>query len=192
PGGFGERGTEGKIRAIEYCRTRDIPFLGICYGLQLSIVEISRHLLNLEGAHSTECDPKTPHPVIDLLPEQKGLTDIGGTMRLGSLPVRIKPGTMAHRLYGSELIHERHRHRWEVNPAYWKMLEEAGVVFSGWSPDGERIEIIELPRNLFFMATQFHPEFKSRPWSPSPPYYGFVKASLENKLKEREKGSNDK
>lgn len=113
-------------------------------------------------------------------------------MRLGSLPVRIKPGTMAHRLYGSELIHERHRHRWEVNPAYWKMLEEAGVVFSGWSPDGERIEIIELPRNLFFMATQFHPEFKSRPWSPSPPYYGFVKASLENKLKEREKGSNDK
>ncbi|MEM2893807.1 MAG: CTP synthase [Candidatus Bathyarchaeia archaeon] len=192
PGGFGERGTEGKIRAIEYCRTRDIPFLGICYGLQLSIVEISRHLLNLEGAHSTECDPKTPHPVIDLLPEQKGLTDIGGTMRLGSLPVRIKPGTMAHRLYGSELIHERHRHRWEVNPAYWKMLEEAGVVFSGWSPDGERVEIIELPRNLFFMATQFHPEFKSRPWSPSPPYYGFVKASLENKLKEREKGSNDK
>ncbi len=187
PGGFGERGTEGKIRAIEYCRTRDIPFLGICYGLQLSIVEISRHLLNLQGAHTTECDPKTPHPVIDLLPEQKGLTDIGGTMRLGSLPVKIKPGTIAHRLYGSELIYERHRHRWEVNPAYWEMLEEAGVVFSGWSPDGKRVEIIELPRNLFFMATQFHPEFKSRPWSPSPPYYGFVKASLENKLKERKK-----
>ncbi|MBS7637723.1 CTP synthase [Candidatus Bathyarchaeota archaeon] len=187
PGGFGERGTEGKIRAIEYCRTRDIPFLGICYGLQLSIVEISRHLLNLQGAHTTECDPKTPHPVIDLLPEQKGLTDMGGTMRLGSLPVKIKPGTIAHRLYGSELIHERHRHRWEVNPAYWEMLEEAGVVFSGWSPDGKRVEIIELPRNLFFMATQFHPEFKSRPWSPSPPYYGFVKASLENKLKERKR-----
>jgi CTP synthase len=192
PGGFGERGSEGKIRAIEYCRTRDIPFLGICFGLQLSIVEISRHLLNLEGAHSTECDPETPHPVIDLLPEQKGLSDKGGTMRLGSLPVRIKPGTIAHRLYGSELVYERHRHRWEVNPAYWGMLEEAGVVFSGWSQDGERVEIIEIPKNQFFLATQFHPEFKSRPWNPSPPYRGFVRASLERKLRKRDRPSEDK
>lgn len=181
PGGFGKRGAEGKLRAIEYCRTRGIPFLGICYGFQLSVVEMARHLLGLRGANSTECDPPTPDPVIDLLPEQRGVEALGGTMRLGSHPVVVKPGTLAHRLYGSELIHERHRHRWEVNPNYWGRLEEAGLIFSGWSTDGRREEILELPGNYFFMATQFHPEFKSRPWEPSPPYYGLVKASLDRK-----------
>ncbi|HDI52894.1 MAG TPA: CTP synthetase, partial [Candidatus Bathyarchaeota archaeon] len=159
-----------------------IPFLGICYGFQLSVVEYSRHVLGLEDAHTTECDPDTPHPVIDLLPEQRGVDELGGTMRLGSHPIVVKPGTLAHSLYGSELIYERHRHRWEVNPRYWDRLEEAGVVFSGWSPDGRRKEIMELPDHPFFLATQFHPEFKSRPWRPSPPYYGFIKAALERRL----------
>jgi len=181
PGGFGKRGALGKIRAIEYCRVRDKPFLGICYGLQLSVVEISRHLLGIEDADSTECEPHTTKPVIDLLPEQRGISAKGGTMRLGSHSAVVKPGTLAHRLYGSELIQERHRHRWEVNPDYWVRLEDAGVVFSAWSPDGARMEMMELPNNYFFLATQFHPEFKSRPWAPSPPYYGFVKAAYDKK-----------
>jgi CTP synthase len=181
PGGFGKRGALGKIRAIEYCRIRDKPFLGICYGLQLSVVEISRHLLGIEDADSTECEPHTTNPVIDLLPEQRGISAKGGTMRLGSHSAVVKPGTLAHRLYGSELIQERHRHRWEVNPDYWMRLEDAGVVFSAWSPDGARKEMMELPNNYFFLATQFHPEFKSRPWAPSPPYYGFVKAAYDKK-----------
>jgi CTP synthase len=181
PGGFGKRGALGKIRAIEYCRIRDKPFLGICYGLQLSVVEISRHLLGIEDADSTECEPHTTNPVIDLIPEQRGISAKGGTMRLGSHSAVVKPGTLAHRLYGSELIQERHRHRWEVNPDYWMRLEDAGVVFSAWSPDGARKEMMELPNNYFFLATQFHPEFKSRPWAPSPPYYGFVKAAYDKK-----------
>jgi len=181
PGGFGKRGALGKIRAIEYCRIRDKPFLGICYGLQLSVVEISRHLLGIEDADSTECEPHTTNPVIDLLPEQRGISSKGGTMRLGSHSAVVKPGTLAHRLYGSELIQERHRHRWEVNPDYWVRLEDTGVVFSAWSPDGARKEMMELPNNYFFLATQFHPEFKSRPWAPSPTYYGFVKAAYDKK-----------
>jgi len=181
PGGFGQRGVEGKLRAIEYCRTEDIPFLGICYGFQMSIVELSRHVLGLEDAHSTECDSQTPHPVIDLLPKQRRIEELGGTMRLGSHPVVVKPGSLAHRLYGSELIHERHRHRWEVNLEYWDRLEAGGAVFSGWTPDGGLKEILELPDCYFFLATQFHPEFKSRPWKPSPPYYGLVKAGLDRK-----------
>ena len=181
PGGFGKRGALGKIMAIEYCRVRDKPFLGICYGLQLSVVEISRHLLGIEDADSTECEPHTTNPVIDLLPEQRGISAKGGTMRLGSHSAVVKPGTLAHRLYGSGLIQERHRHRWEVNPDYWARLEDAGVVFSAWSPDGARKEMMELPDNYFFLATQFHPEFKSRPWAPSPPYYGLVKAAYDKK-----------
>ena len=173
---------EGKLTAIEFCRNEDIPFLGICYGFQLSIVELARHILGLEEAHSTECNPSTPHPVIDLLPEQREVEDLGGTMRLGSHPIVVKPETLGYRLYGSKLIHERHRHRWEVNPDYWTRLGETGAVFSGWSPDGKRKEILELTGNYFFLATQFHPEFKSRPWKPSPPYYGLVKASLDRKL----------
>ncbi len=181
PGGFGLRGAEGKLRAIEYCRTHDLPMLGVCYGFQLSTVEIARDVLGIEDAHSTECMPETNNPVIDLLPEQREVEDLGGTMRLGSHPVVVKEGSMAHRLYGSELIQERHRHRWEVNPEYWDRLEGAGAAFTGWTLDGTRKEILEIPENYFFMGTQFHPEFKSRPWKPSPPYYGLVKASLDRK-----------
>jgi len=181
PGGFGQRGVEGKIGAIAYCREEDIPFLGICYGLQLSIVEMARNLLGLDDAHTTECNPRTSNPVIDLLPEQKKVDELGGTMRLGSHPVVVMEGSLAHRLYGSKLIEERHRHRWEVNPSYWDRLQDAGAVFTGWSTDGTRKEILERPDNYFFLATQFHPEFKSRPWAPSPTYYGFVKACLDRK-----------
>ena len=182
PGGFGSRGAEGKMTAIRYCREVDIPFLGICYGLQLSVVEMARNLLGLEGAHSTECDPDTMYPVIDLLPEQHEVSELGGSMRLGALKVVVAPNSLAHKLYGFEVIEERHRHRWEVNPEYWDRLEDVGAVFTGWSLDGKRKEILERPENFFFLATQFHPEFKSRPWNPSPPYYGFVKASLDKKL----------
>ena len=181
PGGFGKRGALGKVRTIEFCRIHDKPFLGICYGLQLSVVEISRDVLGLKDADSTECEPHTTHPVIDLLPDQRGVDKMGGTMRLGSHPIHVEPDTIAHKLYGSEVIHERHRHRWEVNPEYWERLEKAGVVFSAWSIDGSRKEMIELPSNYFFLGTQFHPEFSSRPWKPSPPYYGLVKASYDKK-----------
>jgi CTP synthase len=181
PGGFGQRGAEGKILAINYCRVNDKPFLGICYGFQLSTVEISRNILGLEGAASTECLPDTPHPVIDLLPEQKKIHDLGGTMRLGAHSVIVKEGTLAHKLYGATEIQERHRHRWEVNPDYWKVLDESCAVYSGWSKKGELKEILELPYLYYFLATQFHPEFKSRPWDPSPPYYGLVKASYDKK-----------
>jgi len=181
PGGFGKRGALGKVRTIEYCRTQDKPFLGICYGLQLSVVEISRNILKIDDADSTECEPKTSNPVIDLLPEQRTVSELGGTMRLGAHNIVVKPGTTAYKLFRSELISERHRHRWEVNPKYWERLEKAGIVFSAWSPDGRRKEILELPANYFFLATQFHPEFKSRPWEASPPYYGLVKASYDKK-----------
>jgi CTP synthase len=181
PGGFGQRGALGKIEAIKYCRESDKPFLGICYGLQLSVVEAARNLLGLKNANSTECDPHTRNPVIDLLPDQKQVEELGGTMRLGSHEIEVSPGSIAYELYGSEVIHERHRHRWEVNPDYWEKLEETGVTFTGWSPDGRRKEILERPDNYFFLATQFHPEFKSRPWNPSPPYYGFIKASFDMK-----------
>ncbi|MFP3952246.1 MAG: CTP synthase [Candidatus Bathyarchaeia archaeon] len=181
PGGFGERGAEGKINAIKYARERDIPFLGICYGLQLSVVEFSRNVLGLENAHTTECEANTPHPVIDILPEQKDVEDLGGTMRLGAHKIMVKKGSLLYSLYGSEEITERHRHRWEVNPYYWDRLEENDMVFSGWSPDGRRKEALEIPENYFFLATQFHPEFKSRPWKPSPPYYGFIKAAYDRK-----------
>ena len=146
------------------------------------MVETARDILGLKEAHTTECDPYTKYPVIDLLPEQKGVEELGGTMRLGSHPVIVKPGSLAHKLYGSEQIHERHRHRWEVNPFFWERLGEAGVVFTGRSPDGKRMEILERPENYFFFASQFHPEFKSRPWKPSPPYYGLIKASLDKKM----------
>lgn len=181
PGGFGSRGALGKIRAIEFCRMNDKPFLGICYGLQLSIVEIARNILKLTDADSTECNPETKHPVIDLLPEQKNIKEKGGTMRLGSHEAIVQLNTLTHVLYKSEKIRERHRHRWEVNLEYQQQLEEVGVIFSAWSLDKKRVETIELTNNKFFFATQSHPEFKSRPWDPSPPYYGFIKASLEKK-----------
>jgi CTP synthase len=182
PGGFGIRGSEGKILAINYARLNNIPFLGICFGFQLSLVEFARNALGFEGANSTELNPNTPYPVIDLLPEQVNVIDKGATMRLGAYPIVIKPNTLAHRLYDSTIVYERHRHRFEVNPKYWEVMEEHGIVFSGMTPDKRRIEIAEIPNHYFFFATQFHPEFKSRPGKPDPAYYGFVKAALDRKL----------
>lgn len=181
PGGFGERATEGKIAVIKYARENDLPFLGICFGFQLSAVEFARHSCMLEDANSTEINPKTSHPVVDLLPEQRNLNYKGATMRLGGMPVGIKPGTTAYKLYKSEQILERHRHRYEINPKYIPQMEKNGLVFSGFTIDKTRMEILELPSHFFFFATQFHPEFKSRPGRPDPAFYGFVKASLDKK-----------
>ncbi|RLF89969.1 CTP synthetase [Thermococci archaeon] len=183
PGGFGARGTEGKIMAVHYAREKGIPFLGICFGFQLTVVEFARNVLGLEGAHSTEIDPNTPYPVVDLLPEQRGIDKLGGTMRLGAYPVRIKEGTLARALYGKELIYERHRHRWEVNPTFIEQLENKGLVFSGISGDDKRrMEILELPGHPYFIATQYHPELKSRPMNPAPVFRGLVKAAKEKKF----------
>jgi len=181
PGGFGGRGTEGKITAIRYARTSDIPFLGICYGFQLAIVEFARHI-GLKDANSTEIDPDTPHPVIDLMPEQETVGYKGATMRLGAHEIVLRPETIAKRLYRSERILERHRHRYEFVQTYLNDFENSGVVFSGKSPDGRRMEIMEVPKQFFHFGTQFHGEFKSRPGRPSPPYYGLVKSSLDRKM----------
>ena len=174
PGGFGSRGTEGKIEAIRYCREHDVPLLGLCLGFQLAVVEFARNVLGLEGAHSAELDEDTPHPVIDLLPEQKELADMGGTMRLGTHETDLQEGTLARDLYGASTCTERHRHRYEVNLEYIPDLEAAGVVFSGTS--GNRMEILELPDHPYFLGTQFHPEFRSRPTRASPPFVGFLDA----------------
>ncbi|MEM3744943.1 MAG: CTP synthase [Candidatus Bathyarchaeia archaeon] len=186
PYGFGPRGTAGKMMAIKYARENNIPFLGICYGFQLAVVEFARNVCGLENANSTEIDETTPHPVIDLMPEQYQATYKGATMRLGAHKIIIKEGTLAHNLYGATEVYERHRHRYEVNPKYVEVLEKHGLIFSGKSPDGRRMEILELPDKFFFLASQFHGEFKSRPGKPSPEYYGFVKACLERKLKKLE------
>jgi len=185
PYGFGSRGTRGKIMAIQFAREHDIPFLGICYGFQLAVVEFARNVCKLEKANSTEIDKNTPHPVVDLMPEQYQMEYLGATMRLGAHKIIIKEGTLAHKLYGSTEIYERHRHRYEVNPAYIDILERHGMIFSGRSPDGRRMEILELPNRFFFFASQFHGEFKSRPGKPDPEYYGFVKACLDKKTNER-------
>ncbi|MCD6470210.1 CTP synthase [Candidatus Bathyarchaeota archaeon] len=185
PYGFGSRGTRGKIMAIQFAREHDIPFLGICYGFQLAVVEFARNVCKLEKANSTEIDKNTPHPVVDLMPEQYQMEYLGATMRLGAHKIIIKEGTLAHKLYGSTEIYERHRHRYEVNPAYIDILERHGMIFSGRSPDGRRMEILELPNRFFFFASQFHGEFKSRPGKPDPEYYGFVKACLDKKINER-------
>ncbi|MDG6223857.1 MAG: CTP synthase [Candidatus Bathyarchaeota archaeon] len=182
PYGFGPRGTEGKIKGIQYARENNIPFLGVCYGFQLAVIEFARNVCGFEAANSTEINPKTPHPVIDLMPEQKTVNNKGGTMRLGAHEVRVLKDTIAYTLYGKDTIFERHRHRWEVNPEYWNKLEENGLKFSGNSPDARRKEILELPGNFFFFASQFHGEFKSRPTKPEPEYYGFIKACLDKKL----------
>jgi CTP synthase len=154
--------------------------LGICYGFQLTVIEFARHVLGLAGANSTEFEPNPAHPVIDLLPEQKGIKELGATMRLGAQPIVIQPGTLAHRLYGTTRVDERHRHRYEVNPAYIAQIEEAGFIFSGKSPNGRLMEIGELPtsEHPFFIASQFHPEFKSRPLSPRPLFLGLIEACL--------------
>jgi CTP synthase len=179
PGGFGVRGVEGKVDAIRYAREREIPFLGICLGLQCAVIEFSRNVCALPGANSSEFDPACEHPVIDLLPEQKDVTDMGGTMRLGAQPCHLVSGTLAASVYDqAEVIYERHRHRYEVNPEYHDVLRDHGLVFSGASPDGRLVEIIELPDHPFFIAGQFHPELKSRPTRPHPLYRDFVGAAV--------------
>ncbi len=179
PGGFGVRGVEGKVEAIRFARERGIPFLGICLGLQCAVIDFARDACGLSGANSSEFDPACEHPVIDLLPEQKDVTDMGGTMRLGAQPCHLLPGSVAAKAYdGAEVVYERHRHRYEVNPAYHDVLLEHGLVFSGTSPDGRLVEIIELPDHPFFVAGQFHPELKSRPTRPHPLYRDFVGAAV--------------
>jgi len=179
PGGFGSRGWEGKILACRVARERRIPYLGICLGMHVAVSEYARHVVGLDGANSTEMDPETPFPVIDLLPEQKGVEDLGGTMRLGAQAVELAAGTRARELYGEAVIHERHRHRYEVNNAYRQQLVEAGLVVSGTFQDGRLVEIVELPDHPWFVASQFHPEFKSRPTRPAPLFRGFVEAALD-------------
>ena len=179
PGGFGSRGIDGKILAIQYARENNIPFLGLCLGMQLSIVEFARDVVGYSDAHSAELDPSTVHPVIHLMPDQNGIEDIGGTLRLGSYPCVLNKEPKAYQLYGEETIHERHRHRYEVNNDYRTVLQENGMMLSGISPDGRIVEMIEIPSHPWFIATQAHPELKSRPNRPHPLFRGFVEASLK-------------
>ena len=187
PGGFGERGTEGMITAIHYARVNGVPFLGICLGMQLALVEIARHMLDLADANSSEFDPQSENCVIDLMPEQKDVQQLGGTMRLGKYPCKLTPGTKAAELYGNaSLIYERHRHRFEVNNDYREQFEKAGVVFSGRLPDNRIVEMMELSSHMWFMGSQFHPEFRSRPNRPHPLFKGLVAAALEFQGKNNE------
>jgi CTP synthase len=181
PGGFGSRGIEGKICAIEYARTNNIPFLGICLGMQMAVVEFARNVLGLADANSAEFDENTKNPVIHIMETQKGVTKKGGTMRLGAYPCKIKQGTLAYKIYGEENISERHRHRFEYNNDYKEKLESAGLICSGTSPDGTLVEIVENVNHPFFIAGQFHPEFKSRPDRPAPLFKAFVEAALKYK-----------
>ncbi len=181
PGGFGSRGIDGKLAAIEYARTHKVPFLGLCLGMQLSIVEFARHVCGYNDAHSIELDPSTTHPVIALMPDQEGVDDIGGTLRLGSYPCVLDKTSLAYKLYGEETIHERHRHRYEVNNDFRSTLTEHGMKLSGLSPDGRIVEMIEIPDHPWFVATQAHPELKSRPNRPHPLFKGFVEASIKCK-----------
>jgi CTP synthase len=183
--GFGARGTEGKIAAVRYAREQKIPFFGICFGMQLACVEFARHVCGLEKASSSEIDPTTPHPVVDLMPDQRGVTDKGATMRLGAYPCVLKAGTRAADAYGSTEISERHRHRWEINNNYRDTLERHGMVLSGLSPDGRLVEMIELPQHPYFVACQFHPEFKSRPSAPHPLFARFIRAAVERMTAKR-------
>ena len=179
PGGFGVRGIEGKVRAARFAREHGVPFLGICLGMQIAVVEYARHVCGMPGASSTEFDRDTPHPVIDLLPEQKEIRDLGGTMRLGADPVKLHEGTRARAVYDEPVIYERHRHRFEVNNHYRRRLERQGLVLSGTSPDERLVECVEIPEHPFFVASQFHPEFKSRPLRPQPLFRAFVAAALD-------------
>jgi len=178
PGGFGDRGIEGKVAAIRYARESGTPFFGICLGMQVAVVEFARYMAGLDGANSSEIDPSTLYPVIDLLPEQKDIEDLGGTMRLGLYPCKLVQGSLAAQCYGDELVYERHRHRYEFNNEYRERIEEAGLRISGTSPDGRLVEMIELPDHPWFLAVQFHPEFTSRPNRPQPLFREFVKAAL--------------
>jgi CTP synthase len=181
PGGFGNRGIEGKIVAIQYAREHNIPFLGLCLGLQLAVIEYARNVAGLKGANSIELDPDTPYPVISLMEEQKKIQNMGGTMRLGAYPCHLEMGTLAQKVYGKQDIEERHRHRYEVNDEYIPKLESAGMVFSGRSPDGVLVEMVELPNHPYFIATQAHPEFKSRPNRPHPLFDHLIQAAMDQK-----------
>jgi len=179
PGGFGDRGIEGKIAAGQYAREKGVPYLGLCLGLQIAVIEFARNVCGLDRANSTEFDEETPHPVIIYLKEQQYITELGGTMRLGAYPCHIEPGTTAHEVYGTTEISERHRHRYEVSNAYRRRLTEAGLSVCGTSPEGDLVEMIEIPGHPFFVASQFHPEFKSRPNRPHPLFAGFIAACMQ-------------
>lgn len=180
PGGFGDRGVEGKIEAIRYARVNKVPFFGICLGMQLASVEFARNVLGMEGAHSAELNPETPFPIIDLLPEQKDIEDLGGTLRLGLYPCKLNDGSLAQAAYNDGVVYERHRHRYEFNNQYRQQMEEAGFTFSGTSPDGRLVEVIEIKDHPWFLASQFHPEFTSRPNRPQPLFRDFVEAAIKN------------
>ena len=180
PGGFGERGIEGKIEAARIARERSIPYLGICLGMQIAVVEFARHVAGMDGANSAEFDPETPFPVVDLLPEQKEVSEMGGTMRLGADPVKLHEGTRAREIFGEAVIYKRHRHRYEVNNMLRRRLEDEGLVCSGTSPDERLVELIELPDHPFFVASQFHPEFNSRPNRPEPLFREFIGAAARH------------
>ncbi|KAB7707490.1 CTP synthase [Bacillus aerolatus] len=181
PGGFGDRGIAGKIEAIKYARENNVPLFGICLGMQLASIEYAQNVVRLEGANSSEIDPTTPYPVIDLLPEQKDVEDLGGTLRLGLYPCKLQEGTKAYEAYQDEVVYERHRHRYEFNNEYRELMEKEGFIFSGTSPDGRLVEIIELKDHPWFVAAQFHPEFTSRPTRPQPLFRAFVEATLAGK-----------
>ena len=183
--GFGERGLEGKIAAIRYVREHDIPFFGICLGMQMCVVEFARNVLGLQGAASTELDPATPYPVIDLMEDQKSTTIKGGTMRLGAYSCRLDKDSLAFRIYGSEIVSERHRHRYEFNGDYLERMEAAGMKASGRNPETGLVEIVEIPSHPFFIGVQFHPELKSTPELPQPIFVAFVKAAIANRAKRK-------
>ncbi|MCA9239143.1 MAG: CTP synthase, partial [Planctomycetales bacterium] len=185
PGGFGERGIEGKVQAIRFARERGIPFFGICLGMQCAVVEFARNVVNLEGAHSTEFDKDTLHPVICLLDEQRNVTDMGGTMRLGAQPTKLEPGSTAAQCYGAGDVSERHRHRYEFNNQYRGQFAAHGMRFSGTSPDGALVEVIEVPSHPWFLAVQYHPEFKSKPTAAQPLFAGFLGAAVQHRAGKR-------
>ncbi len=188
PGGFGSRGVEGKIRAARYARERKVPYLGLCLGMQVAVVEVARHVCGLAGANSTEFDPQTSHPVIDIMPDQRDVADKGGTMRLGQYPCVLQPGTRCREIYGVPEVYERHRHRYEVNNDYRQILERHGTIWAGLSPDGRLVEMMELADHPLFVGSQFHPELRSRPNRPHPLFRAFVKAAIEHAQKARGDG----
>jgi CTP synthase len=185
PHGFGSRGVEGKIRAVRYARERRVPYFGICYGMQMAVIEFARHVAGLERASSAEVDPESPHPVIALLPEQRGIEAKGATMRLGAWPCMLREDTRAFEAYGAREISERHRHRYEFNPDYRDRLSRAGLVLSGTSPDGRLVEMVELADHPWFVGCQFHPEFKSTPFRPHPLFVAFIGAAVARSAETR-------
>ena len=193
PGGFGERGIEGKVAACRFAREGEVPFLGICLGMQMAVVDFARHVSGMDGANSAEFDPETPYPVVDLLPEQKEVSDLGGTMRLGADPVKLHEGTRARAIFDDEaVIYKRHRHRYEVNNMLRRRLEDDGLVISGTSPDDRLVEIVEIPEHPFFVASQFHPEFNSRPTEPEPLFREFVGAAARLADERREERAEER